>query len=122
MNAPTDPRGGTPRLGVAFYPEYLPGGLSEPGFSDRVRHHLDLMREVGISLVRVGESVWSTWEPRDGQFDLGRLTPVLDAAHQRDIDVILGTPTYAIPPWLQRKHPELAVIRQGGDRLNWGSR
>lgn len=29
---------------------------------------LDLMKDAGFTVIRVGESVWSTWEPRNGQF------------------------------------------------------
>jgi len=53
--------------------------------------------------------VWSTWEPRDGEFDLDWLQPVLDAAHERGIKAIVGTPTYAAPPWLRRRYPETAA-------------
>ncbi|MFF3493334.1 beta-galactosidase [Streptomyces sp. NPDC002795] len=107
-------RGG-PRLGVAYYNEYLP----DPS---RLHTDLRLMTEAGITCIRVGESVWSTWEPRDGEFDLEWLTPVLDAAAEHGIDVVLGTPTYAIPPWLSRKHPELAVVRRDGQPVPWGAR
>ena len=61
--------------------------------------------QAGFTVIRVGESVWSTWEPRDGEFDLDWLQPVLDGAHERGIAVILGTPTYAVPPWLQTRVP-----------------
>lgn len=109
-----------PRLGTAYYNEYLPGGAhSRRG---RLETDLRLMTDAGITCIRVGESVWSTWEPRDGEFDLEWLTPVLDAAHAHGIDVILGTPTYAVPPWLARKHPELAVARKDGSRVPWGGR
>jgi beta-galactosidase len=104
-----------PRLGTAYYNEYLP----DPG---RLRTDLQLMQDAGISVIRVGESVWSTWEPRDGEFDLEWLTPVLDAAAECGIDVILGTPTYAVPPWLARRHPELAVVRKDGTSVPWGGR
>lgn len=107
-------RGG-PRLGAAYYNEYLP----DPG---RLETDLGLMAEAGITVIRVGESVWSTWEPRDGEFDLDWLTPILDAAHRRGIGVILGTPTYAVPPWLARRHPELAVVRRDGSPVPWGGR
>lgn len=109
-----------PRLGAAYYNEYLPGGAHSG--SARLETDLRLMRDAGISCIRVGESVWSTWEPRDGVFDVEWLTPVLDAAHAHGIDVILGTPTYAVPPWLARKHPELAVVRRDGARVPWGGR
>ena len=75
------------------------------------------MRAAHFTVIRVGESVWSTWEPRDGQFDLDWLQPVLDGAHARGIDVILGTPTYAVPPWLstewQRYEDKLLDIQIG---------
>lgn len=107
-------RGG-PRLGTAYYNEYLP----DPA---RLDTDLTLMADAGITCIRVGESVWSTWEPRDGEFDLEWMTPILDAAATHGIDVILGTPTYAVPPWLSRKHPELAVVRRDGTPVPWGGR
>ena len=85
------------RFGAAYYTEYQP--------YDRLETDLDLMVAAGIDTIRVGESVWSTWEPRDGQFDLDWLAPVLDAAHERGIAAIIGTPTYAVPPWLRRTYP-----------------
>ncbi|GAA0320809.1 beta-galactosidase [Kineococcus aurantiacus] len=101
-------------LGVAYYPEYHR--------TPRTDRDLSLMSDAGITVIRVGESVWSTWEPRDGDFHLEWLTPVLDAAHARGIRVILGTPTYAVPPWLQVSHPELAGERRTGQRIPWGAR
>jgi len=101
-------------FGAAYYAEYQPKGTLE--------RDLDLMREAGFSVIRVGESVWSTWEPREGEFDLEWLQPVLDAAHLRGIAVILGTPTYAVPPWLQRLHPEIAAESKTGVRNGWGAR
>ncbi|WP_406052494.1 beta-galactosidase [Kribbella sp. NBC_00889] len=104
-------------LGTAYYPEYLPREVG-----DRIGADLDLMAAAGITAIRVGESVWSTWEPRDGVFDLEWILPVLDAAGERGIDVVLGTPTYAVPPWLQRAHPEIAAERRTGERVPWGIR
>src|SRR4051794_20501620 len=80
------------------------------------------MAEAGFTVIRVGESVWSTWEPADGVFELDWLQPVLDGAHERGIGVILGTPTYAAPPWLQVLHPEIAAERSTGVRVGWGGR
>jgi beta-galactosidase len=100
--------------GVAYYPEY-----QRP---DRHERDLDLMAEAGLTVIRVGESVWSTWEPEDGHFELDWLQPVLDGAHARDIKVILGTPTYAMPPWLVRKYPEVSGERRTGERIPYGHR
>jgi beta-galactosidase len=101
-------------FGAAYYAEYQPEGTLE--------RDLDLMRDAGFTVIRVGESVWSTWEPREGVFELDWLQPVLDGAHERGIGVVLGTPTYAVPPWLQRLHPEIAAESATGRRIGWGAR
>jgi beta-galactosidase len=100
--------------GVAYYAEYQP--------YDRLERDLDLMAAAGLTVIRVGESVWSTWEPEDGRFDLDWLQPVLDGAHARGISVVLGTPTYAIPPWLVRKYPEVVAERRTGQPIPYGHR
>lgn len=100
--------------GAAYYAEYQP--------VERTERDLDLMREAGFSVIRVGESVWSTWEPREGEFDLDWLQPVLDGAHARGIGVILGMPTYAVPMWLARRYPEIAAESSTGVRVPWGGR
>ncbi|KAB8161409.1 beta-galactosidase [Streptomyces sp. 3MP-14] len=101
-------------FGAAYYHEYQP--------TPRLATDLDLMREAGFSVIRVGESVWSTWEPENGVFELDWLRPVLDGAHERGIAVVLGTPTYAVPPWLQRAHPEINAERRTGQPMGWGIR
>jgi beta-galactosidase len=87
--------------GVAYYPEYMP--------SDRLEKDVALMQQAGISVVRVGESTWSSWEPRDGHFEFAWMDRAINRLHQAGIKVILGTPTYSIPTWLFRLHPEIAV-------------
>ncbi|GAB2831461.1 beta-galactosidase [Lentzea nigeriaca] len=101
-------------FGAAYYHEYQ--------LRDRLKEDLDLMVEAHFSVIRVGESVWSTWEPENGRFDLGWLQPVLDGAHERGIAVVLGTPTYAVPPWLARQYPEITGERATGQRIGWGAR
>lgn len=101
-------------FGAAYYHEYQP--------YERLTTDLDLMVDAHFSVIRVGESVWSTWEPENGVFDLEWLTPVLDGAHERGITVVLGTPTYAVPPWLARQYPEITGERRTGERIDWGAR
>ena len=92
--------------GVAYYPEYMP--------YDRLDTDVELMRKAGISVVRVGESTWSSWEPRDGDFQFAWMQRVLDRLNQAGIKAILGTPTYSIPTWLYKEHPEIAVTHESG--------
>ena len=91
--------------GVAYYPEYMP--------YDRLDKDVELMKQAGITVVRVGESTWSTWEPRDGDFQFAWMQRVLDRLHAAGIKAILGTPTYSIPAWLYKEHPEIVVTHGG---------
>jgi hypothetical protein len=50
------------RFGTAYYAEYQHRPDLEADF--------ELMVKAGFSVIRVGESVWSTWEPEDGRFEL----------------------------------------------------
>jgi beta-galactosidase len=97
--------------GVAYYPEYMP--------YDRVDKDVDLMQKAGITVVRVGESTWSSWEPRDGDFQFAWMQRVLDRLHQAGIKAILGTPTYSIPTWLYKEHPEILVTHNGTAPTLW---
>ena len=99
--------------GVAYYDEYMP--------CDRLDEDIRMMKEAGINVVRIAESTWSTMEPRPGYFDYSHIDRVLDAMYKAGIDAIIGTPTYAIPSWLEKMHPEvLAETRQG--RRPYGAR
>lgn len=91
--------------GVAYYPEYMP--------EERLDKDVALMQKAGINVVRVGESTWSTWEPRDGDFQFDWMQRVLDRMRAAGIRVILGTPTYSIPTWLAKQHPEILVTHNG---------
>ena len=91
--------------GVAYYPEYMP--------EDRLEQDVELMEKAGINVVRVGESTWSSWEPLDGEFRFAWMERVLDRLHRAGIRAILGTPTYSIPTWLYREHPDIVVTSAG---------
>jgi beta-galactosidase len=100
--------------GACYYHEY--------NQVPRLDKDFELMEEGGLSVLRVGESVWSLWEPSDGVFNLEWLQPILDKAQKQGISIIIGTPTYAIPPWLASKHPELIAQRKAGQPIAYGHR
>lgn len=100
--------------GVAYYHEYMP--------SERLDEDVRLMKDAGISVVRVGESTWSLFEPREGEFEFAWMDRIIDKMHAAGIKVILGTPTYSIPAWLWNKHPEVLLSYQKGDRAYYGIR
>ena len=92
--------------GVAYYDEYMP--------TDRLDEDVRMMKECGINFVRIGESTWGYTEPQDGVFNTGWMIRVLDAMHKAGIKVIVGTPTYSLPTWLAKKHPEILVENKSG--------
>lgn len=96
-------------FGAAYYDEYMP--------VSRVEEDMRLMKAAGMNVIRIAESTWSTWEPRDGEFDFSKLHRVLRGAEKYGISVIVGTPTYAIPPWMAKKYPDiLAETHNGPER------
>ncbi|MBZ5663441.1 MAG: beta-galactosidase [Acidobacteriia bacterium] len=100
--------------GAAYYTEYMP--------YDRLDQDVQLMQQAGISVVRMGESSWGLWEPQDGRFEYAWMDRVVDRMQKAGIKVILGTPTYSIPAWLYKEHPEIVITRFGGQTITFGYR
>lgn len=94
------------RYGVAYYDEYMP--------YDRLQEDIKMMLAAGINTVRIAESTWSTHEPQNGVFDFTSVDRVLDAMHKAGIDVIVGTPTYAVPAWMIKQHPDILATTSKG--------
>ncbi|MBW8902210.1 MAG: beta-galactosidase, partial [Massilia sp.] len=109
----------TPKLpdtilfGVSYYSEYTP--------VDRVDEDARMMKEAGISVVRIAESTWGTLERSEGVFDFTHVDRMLAAFHKVGIKVSIGTPTYALPTWLARQHPNVLVVTPKG-RAEYGPR
>lgn len=93
-------------FGAAYYDEYSP--------TDRLDDDVRLMKAAHISVVRIAESTWGTMETAPGVFDFHHIDRTLAAMRKAGIKVIIGTPTYAVPTWLARAHPDvLAITPQG---------
>ncbi|MDD2973100.1 MAG: beta-galactosidase [Lachnospiraceae bacterium] len=102
-----------PLFGAAYYLEYMP--------YDRLEKDMEMMKAAGMNVIRIAESTWSTLEPREGEFDFSYIDRVLDSANREGMQVIIGTPTYAIPSWLEGKDHDVMVTTRSGQR-NYGSR
>ena len=100
--------------GAAYYPEYMP--------HERLDKDVELMKQAGISVVRIGESSWGLWEPEDGRFEYAWMDRVVDRMQKAGIKVIMGTPTYSIPAWMYKKHPEIVMTRLDGKTITYGMR
>lgn len=95
--------------GVAYYDEYMP--------YDRLKTDMQMIKRAGMNVIRIAESTWSTWEPKEGEFDFTHLHRVLKASQEAGLEVIIGTPTYAIPSWLANKYPDILCLTHQGQEL-----
>ena len=102
------------RLGVCYYPEHWP----EECWAEDARR----MREIGLSLVRIGEFAWSRLEPEDGAYDFGWLMRAIDVLHAAGLSVVLGAPTATPPKWLVDKMPSMLALDAQGRPRQFGSR
>lgn len=93
-------------FGAAYYDEYMP--------YDRLQQDVAMMKKAGINTVRIAESTWSTCEPQEGMFDFSHVERVMDAMEEAGINVIIGTPTYAIPTWMVKSHPDVMAETVNG--------
>lgn len=100
-------------FGAAYYDEYAP--------ADRLDEDVRMMKAANISVVRIAESTWGTMEPQPGVFDFHHIDRVLAAMNTAGIKVIVGTPTYAVPTWLARDHPDVLAVSPRG-RYEYGRR
>ena len=101
-------------LGAAFYPEHWP----EERWAEDVR----LMCEAGMTVVRMGEFAWSTFEPAEGEFHFDWLDRAIAAVAEAGLVTVLGTPTAAPPAWLTQRYPETMIVDADGSRGQHGNR
>lgn len=101
-------------FGVDYYPEHWPEA--------RWAEDAKLMQEIGVNTVRLAEFAWARLEPKEGCFDFAWLDRAIEVLAERDIRVILGTPTASAPPWLMGKDKALFLVREDGVRLPYGHR
>ncbi|MEV7144776.1 beta-galactosidase [Streptomyces tauricus] len=76
-----------------------------------------LMKEAGLTVVRLGHLAWDSFEPRDGRFDFTWFDRVMDMMHDAGIEVILDVAVRPAPLWLHRKHPSINITDSTGNQL-----
>ncbi len=111
--------------GAAYYNEYMPAEADgQPALrAARLEKDVAMMKAAGISVVRMGESTWSLWEPEDNHFEYAWMDHVVEAMGKAGIKVVMGTPTYSVPTWMAHAHPEILVVPQGGkENVSYGMR
>ena len=102
------------KLGVCYYPEHWPEG----DWVEDAR----MMREAGLTHVRIGEFAWAKMELRQGVFDWAWLDTAIDVLHSAGLEVTLGTPTATPPKWLIDAHSDILPLDAHGKPRKFGSR
>lgn len=105
---------GERKIGVCYYPEHWP--------EERWPIDARMMREAGISLVRIGEFAWSRLEPEPGKLDFDWLERAIAMLHGEGLEIVLGTPTAAPPKWLVDSMPDMLPVDANGRVRGFGSR
>lgn len=101
-------------LGVCYYPEHWP--------EERWAVDAALMRETGLTRVRIGEFAWSRIEPEPGRFDWDWLDRAVETLQAAGLGIIMGTPTATPPKWLVDRMPDIIALDREGKPRRFGSR
>ncbi len=101
-------------IGAAYYPEHWP--------EERWPEDIRLMKEAGLTVVRMAEFAWSTMEPSEGRYRFDWLERAIALLAENGILTVLGTPTAAPPAWLVTKYPDSLAVDETGRRVQFGNR
>ena len=102
------------KFGVCYYPEHWP--------AERWAEDARLMRQAGITYVRIAEFAWQLMEPAEGDFDWAWLDTAIETLAEADLRVVLCTPTAAPPVWMAHAYPDILPVDAEGRALRWGTR
>lgn len=104
--------------GIHFGTDYYPEHWNE----ERWETDAELMKEMGIQVVRLGEFSWHKMEPEEGYFDFAWLDRAIALLGRYGIKTILGTPSASPPAWLINKYPAILPMDKQGRTRGFGGR
>lgn len=102
------------RIGVDYYPEHWDKSL---WVADA-----DLMKKTGVKVVRMAEFAWCKMEPSKDVFDFSWLDEIIEIFAQRDMEIVLCTPTSCPPLWLYEEYPDAVQTGRDGHKIATGIR
>ena len=102
------------RIGVDYYPEHWDKALWVKD--------ADLMQKNGVQIVRMAEFAWCRMEPQEDVFDFSWLDEIINIFSERNIQVVLCTPTSCPPLWLYEKYPDAVQTGNDGRKIATGIR
>ena len=97
-------------------PAFLFGGDYSPEqWQDRpdiLENDITLMKQAGCNVMSLGMFAWSVLEKTEGNYDFSFLDEAIERLYTNGINVILGTPSAAMPYWLSKKYPEAMRVNE----------
>lgn len=100
--------------GAAYYPELWD--------TKTIEKDIQLMKETGINVVRMGEFAWSKLEPNEGEIDVSFFVKMINKLDENGIKTVMCTPTPTPPIWMSYQHPERMHVDYNGRTMIHGSR
>ncbi|MEF8725985.1 MAG: beta-galactosidase [Candidatus Bipolaricaulota bacterium] len=101
-------------FGVDYYPEHWP--------EERWDQDAKMMKDAGFNTVRLAEFAWSKIEKEEGEFEFSWLDRAIETLSNQGMEIVLGTPTAAPPPWLTENHPEVLAVNEDKQVMKPGHR
>ncbi|MCC5848492.1 MAG: beta-galactosidase [Verrucomicrobia bacterium] len=106
---------------LSSFPKMAHGGDYNPeqwleSVPDILDQDIRLMRLSGCNTFSVGIFSWARYEPREGEFSFEWMDRILDRLAAADVNVLLATPSAAMPAWMRQKYPEISRVNRDGVR------
>lgn len=83
------------------------------------KEDISIMKEMGLSSVRLAEFAWAMMEPKEGKYDFSFFDHILSLIQKNEMTAILGTPTATFPPWLAKKISRHNPGKRWNSKDNW---
>jgi beta-galactosidase len=84
---------------------------------EKIKRDIQLMKDAGLNVVRMGHLAWDSYEPSEGKFDFVWFDKVMDLMKEAGIKVLLDIAIHPAPIWLHQKYPSIDVVDANGNRL-----
>jgi beta-galactosidase len=82
---------------------------------EKIKRDIQLMKDAGFKIVRMGHLAWDSYEPSEGKFDFAWFDKVMDLMNDAGIKVILDIAIRPAPIWLHHKYPSIDIVDANGD-------
>lgn len=102
--------------GADYYPEQW---LDLPQVIDE---DFKLFQSAKLNTLYLGVFAWSKIEPAEGQFNFEWLDAIFDRVEAVNGQIVLATPSGAMPRWLAAKYPQVRRVDAYGRRQLYGER